>query len=88
MATRKNTRKSIRTTSDETPFAASDKQFAADVWAKLLAGDPLVAGQPFEDNDACSMMARIVAMYKDYERSQQPKVDAEIQYLFDPPTSA
>ena len=87
MATRKNNPKSNRTTTPE-PFAASDKQFAADIWAKALTGEFLAAGRPFvdesddTDTDEFWMMAEgLIAMYKDYERSQQPKVDAEIRYL-------
>jgi hypothetical protein len=80
------------TTNTETPFAASDEQFAADVVAKALTGELLAAGQPFmdeyDDDDVICMMRGLIAMYEDHERSQQPQVDAAIQYLFEPPASA
>jgi hypothetical protein len=91
MATRKNTHKSNRTTTPE-PFAASDKQFIVELWRKALTGELLAAGQPFVDesddtdtDEFCMMAEGLIAMYKDYERSQQPQVDAAIRYL-DPST--
>jgi hypothetical protein len=91
MANRKNSRKSTRTTTPE-PFAASDDQFAVDVLAKVLTGELLAAGRSLVDNDdkddnSICMMRGLIAMYKVHERSQQPQVDAGIQYL-DPTTSA
>ena len=92
MATRKNTHKSNRTTTPE-PFAASDKQFAAEVWRNALTRELEAAGRPFvdegdEDDDFFCMMEGLIAMYQEYERSQQPHVNAAIEYLFEPPASA
>jgi len=86
MAKRKNTEQP-RNTSEETPFAASDDQFITDVFAKVLFPPPPPPDywltHTFEDNDAISMIA---AMWEDHERSQQPQVDAAIEYL-DPSAS-
>ena len=76
MATRKNTRKSIRTAA------------GADAWAQF---DKFVAehqdDEDLADGGGLALMAWIASLVKDAERAQQSEVEAAIRYL-DPSISA